>query len=180
MKRIPALLVTLLLITASLAAQNKVIGNKPYSNINSAPGYITINELTIGAGLGQTNVDYSKSFMGFTTIHGYQINKSFVMGGGTGLSFYNGGMLLPLFLDMRYRFMIDKWTPYVFGDGGLLLNFADFNNGTRMFLNPGAGVRYAFNEKFGVNFSTGFWMQMGGSNRDTFINFKIGVVYKPR
>ena len=75
--------------------------NRPGTLLNNNPGLITINELHFGIGLGITNVPYSKSFFGFTTINGYQINKNFVAAAGTGLSFYNGGMLVPLFLDFR-------------------------------------------------------------------------------
>lgn len=182
MKRAMLLMLLFTVGVIAISAQNKVVKpNNPYSTLISAPGYITINELTAGIGLGDNVVSYSKSFFGFTTIHGYQIDKNFVIGAGTGASFYNGGAMIPLFLDFRYSFYIDTFTPYLFGDGGLLFNLSDLNNETRIFINPGIGVKYALSEKLGLNFGVGYWLQAGGSsNRDSFINVKLGVMFKPK
>jgi len=160
----------------TVSAQNKVAPNKPFVSLSGTPGYITINELTAGIGLGDVSVPYSKSFFGVTTIHGYQINESFVIGGGTGALFYNGGTFIPVFADVRYRFLINTFTPYIFGDGGLLINTA---GGSKMFANGGAGVRYTVNSHLGINFGTGLWIQYGDT-RDAFVNFKLGVTYKPK
>jgi hypothetical protein len=182
MKKTLILILALISALPVMAQPDRVIPNKPYSNMASSPGYITFNELTGGIGLGSTDADYSKSFFGFNTIHGYQINKAFVLGAGTGASFYNGGMLVPLFVDIRYRFLINRLTPFAFGDGGLLLNFSDFNAGTRIFINPGVAVRYALSKNLAAHIGTGVWLQMGGggNSRDTFINFKAGITFKPR
>lgn len=176
MKRSLAFLSVILLTVSVISAQDVVAPNKPYVSINGTPGYVTINELTGGIGMGDVSVPYSKSFFGFTTIHGYQINESFLVGGGTGVSFYNGGTFIPLFADVRYHFLINTFTPYLFGDGGVLFNTA---GGTKLFINGGAGVRYTINNTIGINFGTGLWIQYGDS-RDAFINFKIGVTYKPK
>jgi len=111
MKPVIVLLILLLSGTIPVPAQDMVIPNKPYSSLNSRPGYITYNELTTGFGRGDVSVPYSKSFFGFNTIHGYQINKKFVIAGGTGISFYNGGTLSPLFMDIRYRLKSRLLTP---------------------------------------------------------------------
>lgn len=177
MKRLIFLSLAILLTSALLNGQDRVVGNKPYSTLNSNAGFITINELTMGIGLGDVSVPYSKSFFGITSVNGYLINKSFLIGIGAGLTFYNGGMLAPLFLDFRYSFNTSPLTPYVFADGGLLINFSDFG-GTKMFINPGGGVRYTFSRKIAVNLGVGFLAQSGGASRDTFINIKAGVVYK--
>ena len=92
---------------------------------HSRPGFIQINELTGGIGLGETGPAYSKGFFGFTTVNGYQTDYNFIAALGTGLSFYNGGMLVPLFLDFRYEFNLDQFQPQIFVDGGLLF----FNEG---------------------------------------------------
>lgn len=144
--------------------------------LNSAPGYITINEFTAGFGLGVTNVPYSKNFFGLTTLHGYQLNKEFLVAAGTGVYFYNGGTLFPIFLDLRYRVYISQFTPYVFGDGGFLLDFSGKKN-TRVFVNPGFGCSYTINPKLAVNLGTGLFVQWG-TYRDSYINLKAGVVYK--
>lgn len=176
MKRTPAILTVILLTMFTVSAQDMVAPNKPIVSLSGTRGYITINELTAGVGLGVVSVPYSKSFFGFTTIHGYQINESFVVGGGTGVSFYNGGTFIPVFADVRYRFLINTLTPYLFGDGGFLINTA---GSSKMFLNGGAGVRYTINSHIGINFGTGIWIQYGNI-RDSFVNFKLGVTFKPK
>jgi|WetSurMetagenome_2_1015567.scaffolds.fasta_scaffold00011_4 hypothetical protein len=180
MKKILVTLVFAVIASGAIFAQNIIQPNKPYVYLNPQPGYVTINELTAGIGMSNTTYPYAKSFFGFTTIHGYQIDKTFIIGGGTGVSVYNGGTLIPLFLDFRYRFLIKTITPYVFGDGGLLLNFSDFNNGTRLFINPGIGASYTITSALAVNLGVGLFMQMGEDKRDSFINFKLGLTFKPK
>jgi opacity protein-like surface antigen len=171
------LLILIILLGASYSsAQTMVAPNKPIPLFNAESGYITINELTGGFGLGIVDAPYSKHFFGFTTIHGYQINESFVVAGGTGFSAYNGGSLIPLFMDFRYRFLISTFTPYIIGDGGLLFNPS---GGTKLFINPAAGVRYTINRKIALNLSTGLFVQKGVGVRDSYINFKLGVTFKP-
>ena len=173
----------LLIITVcvwAVSAQDRVSPNRPNSSLVSGSGYVTINELTGGIGLGQNIVPYSKSFFGFSTVHGYQIDQNFFLGAGTGASFYNGGAMIPLFLDIRFSFRINPFTPYIFGDGGFLFSLSDLNSDTKIFVNPGIGVKYPISGNLGLNFGTGYWMQAGGSSmRDSFINFKLGVIFKP-
>lgn len=171
-------LIILICAGSSVSAQvNNNFTNQPAFLYRAMPGYLTINELTAGFGLGVTDVPYSKSFFGFTTIWGYQSDKSFFIGGGTGLSFYDEGLLVPLFIDVRYWFGIKQYTPYFFGDAGFLLNFSDFMDGTKMFLNPGAGIIYHFQRKLAINLGIGLLVQQG-THRDTFINIKTGVSYR--
>lgn len=176
MKRKFTLLLLLTCIVLVISAQEKVDPNRPGTKLSTDKGFITINELHFGFGLGVTSIPYSKSFFGFTTVNGYQFNKSIVAAAGTGLSFYNGGLLVPLFLDFRYRFNINQFTPYLIADGGFLLNFSDFGS-TKIFINPGAGIRYAFSSNLAANLSTGLLIQYGGY-RDALINFKTGITYK--
>lgn len=174
----------LIIITALLALSLSAFsqlrrGNKPYSSIDPSEGYITINEFSAGLGLGSTASEYSKQFFGFTTIHGFQVNETFMLGGGTGLLFYDSGLLIPLFVDMRLRFFSNTWSPYASMAGGLLLNPSDFNQGTRMFINPSGGIRYTVNRNLGLTGSAGLWIQMGsGVSRSSFINARLGAVYK--
>jgi opacity protein-like surface antigen len=177
MKRVIFFIILVACISSVALAQYKVNPNKPYSTLNSNPGFITINELTGGIGLAGTTASYSKYFVGFTSVNGYQVNKNFLVGAGTGFYFYESGLLVPLFLDLRFAFNIAKLSPYLFGDGGLLLNFSDFNT-TKLFINPGAGVRYAFGRNVAINLGAGFMSQVDGTVRETFVNVKLGVVYK--
>ena len=153
--------------------------NRPSLTIDPSPGFITINEINAGFGLSGTSVEYAKSFYGFTSVNGYQVNEVFMVGGGTGLLFFNDGLLIPLYVDMRVRIKVDDLTPFLSGSGGLLLNPSDFDSGSRMFINPSAGVRLSMSRNLGLSASAGLWMQMGsGIGRASFVNLKVGMVYK--
>lgn len=171
------LFISLLLIWISgyLFAQDKVNPNKPFDTLSSEPGYITINELSAGFGLGQTGPDYSRFFFGFTTIHGQQINKRFTASGGTGILFYNGGALLPLFIDVRFRFDLKPVTPYLWTQEGVMVNFSDFQD-SKIFVALGVGGQLAFSKKLAANLGIGGLIQSSGA-RDSFIVVKGGITY---
>lgn len=171
------LLISILVICTStpLFSQELENPNKPFGTLSSEPGYVTINELSAGFGLGETGPDYSTRFFGFTTIHGYQINKSFTTSGGTGILFYNGGALVPLFVDVRFRFNLKPITPYLWEQTGVLFNFSDFKN-SKFFVAFGAGGQYAFTKKLAANLGVGGMVQSSGV-RDSFIVVKAGVTY---
>jgi hypothetical protein len=171
-------LIFLFLITTVIAtAQYKVLPNRPFSTLNTAPGFVSINEASFGLGLSGKTYPFSKHFLGITSVNGYQINKNFFFGGGAGIYFYESGPLVPVFLDLRYSFYISSVTPYLFGDGGLLLNFSDLNS-TKLFINPGIGARYAVNRSIAVNIGAGVLAQVDGTVRESFLNLKLGMVYK--
>jgi hypothetical protein len=178
MKRILLIICFITLCLNYVSAQYKVSPNKPYSSVNTKPGYITITELTGAYGLSKLHVPYSTYFWGFTSLHGYQVSKNFIGAAGAGLSVYNGGVLFPVFLDFRWRIYVGKYTPYIYADGGLLLNFSDLNC-TKLFINPGLGLRYSFDDEVAATFSGGLLSQTG-EWRDSFINFKTGIVYIPK
>ncbi|MFN8240303.1 MAG: hypothetical protein U0X39_06070 [Bacteroidales bacterium] len=148
--------------------------------MNTEASYVMINEATWGGGINLDINPYSKAYFGFTTIHGRQKNQHFVSGLGTGASFYKEGVLVPLFLDLRYWFNLCTTTPYLYGDGGLLMSFKNFSSDTRYFINPGIGFRRLISNTTGINFSTGFMIQMGsGISWDSFVNLKLGLTYIP-
>ncbi|MBE0640845.1 MAG: hypothetical protein IH599_02335, partial [Bacteroidales bacterium] len=150
-----------------------------YSTLNPGTGYITINEITGGIGLGVRDLPIAKGFTGFNTIHGYQVNKNFMVAGGTGVWFYNESTLIPLFADFRYRFMISSLTPFVYADGGFLLDPKDLNGGMRLFINAGPGVRYAMSNRLAFNLGAGLLIQMGEQRRDSYLNIMLGITFKP-
>jgi len=137
---------------------------------------VTINELTGGIGLHRNSYPYSKHFFGFTSVTAYQLNSNFMAGAGVGLSFYDAGLMIPLFLDFRYSFMSRPFSPYIYADGGLNIQVSDLNE-TKLFINPGAGARYSFGRKIAANGSVGILSQMDGNNRASFLTVKIGGVY---
>lgn len=180
MKRLLLLSILFIAVAGYAEAQRRVLPNKPYRNLNTLPGYITVNEFGAGFGIRGTSTPYSKYFFGFTSIHGYQFDQYLVVGGGTGISVYEDGVLIPLFIDIRYRFSISTVTFYAFGDGGFFLNPNDLNSGTKMFINAGPGIRFAASHKVAFNISPGLLIQMGPTSRASFINFRIGATIKPR
>ena len=166
------------ILTAQIATgQGKVVPNMPYSTLNASPGFITINEVTYGLGLSGVSFPYSQHFFGLTTVNGYQVNKNFIFAGGTGFYIYESGLLIPLFLDFRYCFHVNTFTPYLFADGGLLINPSLIDN-TKLFINPGIGARYTLSRKLAVNIGAGIHSQVDGTVRESFVNLKLGAVYK--
>ena len=176
MKRYLVFTFLIIVSVSTSLAQNNTTPIKPGAELNPDAGYIMINELTGGFGLGITDAPYAKGFFGVTTIHGYQVNKALVVAGGTGVSFYNEGTLVPLFLDVRYRVYVSQWSLYFYGDGGAMLDFSD-NGDTRIFINPGFGGSYTISNKVAINLSSGLLTQLGDA-RDSYITLKTGVVYK--
>lgn len=148
-------------------------------------GLISMLDYNTGFGVGDGNGPYSKSFNGFNLLLGYQINRSFIIAGGTGISVYNGGSLIPVFIDLRYTFWFSTLAPYIYADEGLLVNTSDFDQ-TVVFINPGIGARYSLTPQLAVNMATGIFVQSGtraasGSmSQSVFINLKAGITYKFR
>jgi hypothetical protein len=138
---------------------------------------ITIAEFTSGIGLSKINVPYSSTMLGFTAAQGIVINDRVVIALGTGLSFYNGGTLIPLFMEFRYYYYIKRnYSAYFFGDGGLLFSTSPHFEYTKMYLNPGAGVKYELNRNFSACFGLGLLVQKG-LKRDSFVNCRLGISY---
>ena len=165
-----------------ITAQKLVTPGKPYLVLDSRPGYVTINEISAGKGLSVTSVPYSNVVFDVATIHGYQINKNFLTALGSGFSVYNGGGLLPLFIDIRYRFKIKPArttiTPYLFTDGGALFPVYGLDTETKLFISSGFGLNYTVNRKMTANFGAGLFSQFGNL-RDSFIKIKLGMGFRP-
>ena len=177
MKRLIFSIIIILVALSAGNAQYRVLPNKPFSTLNTNPGFITINEFTGGYGLSGTTAPYSKHFFGFTSVNGYQVNRNYIFALGTGLYFYESGLLVPLFLDFRFSFYVGRITPYIFADGGLLINVSKLND-TKLFINPGVGARYTMSRNIAINLGLGVLAQVDGTVRESFLNPKLGVVYK--
>ncbi len=157
-------------------AQDLIKPVNPVTIYNITPGYITINEFTGSVGLGSKDPQYSDYFFGVTTLHGYQLNKHFLAAGGTGVLFYDKGVLIPLIIDLRYSFNGSKFIPYFYGDGGVLLNSKQV---IKLFVNPGIGIKYFLTNHLVLTVGAGMWVQ-ADIRRDSFLNFKLGIAYKPK
>lgn len=181
MKKLISLLV-LAALAASLSGQ-RTKAKLPPTPLNPLKGFANITEVTGGPGLSITDVPYSQFIAGLTTVNGYQINKYFIAGAGTGFFVFNDGFLVPLYLSGRYTYPIDKSniSPYINADLGALFNFGNSGGGTRIFVNPVLGARYTLSSITALDFGVGlFTMKEPEGNRDSFINFKVGFLFLPR
>jgi len=92
---------------------------------NPASGYVTINELNYGNGMGSLSY-YGNYFFGITTMHGYQLNIynlntdiAVIAGGATGFYTFEDYTLIPLYVDLRVVNNFDKWV-LMSGDGDFI------------------------------------------------------------
>jgi hypothetical protein len=175
MKKVLPVIIIFIMTISPVRAQYLADPNKPYTYLNTTPGYITINDVTFGFPSGNGTSPYSGSFFGFTTIHGYQMNRYFIAGAGAGASFYQNGTQVPVFLHIRYSFILQAISPVLLADGGFLF-------GTQaqavLFINPGLGIRYSLNQNFGINFATGVYL-FSDPSRQSLVNLRLGLTFKP-
>lgn len=160
---------------------NKLALNDLRDSVRSenVSGYFNNTELGAAYGLSSISVPYSKYFFGVTTVNGYVINKRFRTGIGVGLYGYNGGLMAPIYLDVRFSFEERKLTPYLFADGGFMFDFEDFNLPNTLFMNPGIGLYHNLSEKLTLNIGAGAFVQMHDT-RSSYINLRIGITYKKK
>jgi hypothetical protein len=148
---------------------------KYYSN----PGIVNIFELTGATGLGSTEGINEKYFYGINNTIGYQIDRNFLGGIGLGYLSYDNDQYIPLYLDFRYSLYLKVITPYLFSDGGLLIEPTNLISNTKMFLNPGIGINRSLNSKSEIFFASGLFVNMGDMKpRASFINFKFGIIFR--
>ena len=163
-----------------LAQPDQRIAREPAVNYDWRPGYVNITELCGGPGLGTTGYPYSKYFYGITNVNGYQFTRNMKAGIGLGIHRHNEATLFPAYLDARYSFNAQRFVPFLAAAGGLALNFNDIANGTWLFINPSAGIRYVAANRTSVTFSTGLMSMAGEGERHSFVSFKLGMELKGR
>ena len=175
------LIILLVFLSTSLSVFSQIDPNSdnPAVHQNSRSGFLNTTEINFAFGLADIEPDYSRHFVGMTSVFGLGIIRNLDGGIGAGISFYNGGMLFPLYLDLRYSFNFGRISTYGFGDGGLLFDFTDSEGENRLFINPGAGISYHFSNKLTGNIGAGLFLQTTkDKSHDSFINFKLGITYE--
>jgi len=173
------LLLLLISIMGAYAQPAQRIAKSPKVNYDWRPGFVSITELTGGLGLADTGSELSKYYYGITTIAAYQFSRNIKAGAGAGVQFHNGGTLFPLFADVRLNLNSNEVVPFIAGAGGLLLNFSDIIEETRVFLHPSVGVRYIAANRTAIAFSTGLMVSTGGpAERKSYISFRLGMELK--
>ena len=180
MKSILTILILLTIYLATVTAQpDDRVAKSPKLNYDWRPGFVSTTELTGALGLGLTNDGLSKYYYGITSVAGYQFTRNIKAGGGLGVHFHDEGTLFPLFLDVRYSFSAQELVPFLAGAGGIMLDFNNLADNTRVFINPSIGIKYIAANRTGITFSTGLMVTTGGPNaRKSFVNFKLGLELK--
>ncbi len=172
------LIITGLTVVSSNGQYSSVPATSSFKYVSS-PGFVNITEFNGAVGLEDTIATNSAYYLGLTNVFGYQIDRNFFGGIGIGYYHYDTGYLLPVFLEYRYSYYFRSFTPFLYGDGGLLINPGEFSDESKIFINPGIGVSRVISRKMEINFSAGYMIQARSTlTRVTFINFKIGVIFR--
>jgi hypothetical protein len=165
-------------IKSMLAQEYGRVSNPAYRYVSS-PGFINNTELNYAVGISDSLVDATKSYFGLTSLFGYQINRNFSGGIGTGIFIYESRQLIPLYLEYKYNLYFKGATPYFYTDAGALFDYRDFRNESKLFLNAGAGVSRYISPRFEANFSGGVSVQTRTSiRRVAYITFKLGIIFR--
>jgi hypothetical protein len=175
MKQILTFFLPIIMISATLSAQYLVDPNKPYKYLNTTPGYTMINEITYGFPRGDGVSHYNGNCFGFTTIHGYQMDRYFMAGGGAGASFFENGTQVTLFMHIRFSLLMRALTPVLYSDGGFMFGT---ESQPVLYVNPGIGVRYSMNRKLGITLGMGINL-FSDPKMQSLANFRLGLTYKP-
>ncbi len=167
------------IFTSSLYCQYSATLADPSFRYVSSPGFVNISELNGAFGLEDTLSTNSDYYFGISNVFGYQIDKNFFGGIGVGYYYYDGGYLFPLYLEYRYSYYLKRFTPYFYGDGGMLIHPTDFSAESKIFINPGIGISRVVSPHLEINLSAGYMIQARSSlTRVTFVNFKLGIIFR--
>jgi len=179
MKTIISVLLLFVVVTVAYGQPDQRIARTPKVNYDWAQGFVATAELTGAYGLGLIHDELSKYYYGFTATAGYQFSRNIKAGVGTGIHVHNDGTLFPVYIDFRVNLNSQEWVPYISGAGGVMLDFNNLADYTRVFINPLIGVRYVAANRIAVTFATGVMVTSGGPNqRKSFLNFKLGIELK--
>jgi hypothetical protein len=144
------------------------------------PQFVWGLEALGGYGLNVTGVPYSHYFAGPNILAGMEFNHRFLAGIGTGAHFFNGGTLVPIFLEFRYGFEEKNFTPYIYSRGGPLLHFGSYAK-SNLFLNAGIGLRHQVSQNIAYNLGIGIYSHNSGvGGRDSFITADFGLLFSKK
>jgi len=158
---------------------------RPYGAVSG--GFYNLTEAQYGFGLSVISVPFSHHYMGLTTINGYRFTSGLALGVGVGYHQYNDGYGIPLYGDIRY-FMGKQRNKFFFAiPGGVLLNFEDFKEYSRIFANPSAGIIVPLTKSTHLSFSAGLFSMFDKDFfntpgtppewRHSFVNMRLGLLF---
>ncbi len=142
--------------------------------------FFTLTEFNSALGLVKINVPESNYYVGMSEVVGYKIKNNLWTGIGSGVMFYNGGTLLPLYLDNKYFLGQKELRSFFNFNIGSLIRLSGVEVTPRVFINPGYGLKFKLSPNTALLTSIGLltqWVIEGTKHRDSFINFKIGVAF---
>ena len=107
------------------------------------------------------------------------------LGAGIGYNQYNNGYTIPIYGDIRYFMGKQRVKFFMVGDGGFMMNFKNFKDYSRVFVNPGAGLIVPLSRDMRLSFSAGLltmWdrdviKKDGLGYCDSYINMKLGLLF---
>ncbi len=156
-----------------------------YSGMGS--GMYNITEGQYGFGLFIIEPPYAQYVTGATTAFGWRFGRGFGIGGGTGYLKYNEGYTVPLYADLRYFMGRQRVRFFVAMPVGLLMNFDNFRDYSKIFGNPSVGIAMPVMKNTHLSFSTGLFTQIdreifddssfNAPWHDSFINLKLGLLF---
>jgi hypothetical protein len=157
------------------------------SDYGLGTGLYNITEVQYGFGLGIVDYPFAHHIAGATTALGWRFGNGFAIGGGTGFFTYNQGYTVPLFADMRYFMGSQRVKFFVALPAGFMLNFDNFRDYSKVFVNPGVGLLLPVSERIHFSFTTGLLTQIdreifddpsyNAPWHDSFINLKLGLLF---
>ena len=156
---------------------------KSYSSMTG--GLYNITELQYGFGLAEVGVPFSHHYGGISNVTGYLFGSGLALGAGIGYNQYNDGYIIPPYGDIRYFMGKQRIKFFLVGDGGFMMNFENFKDYSRVFVNPGAGLIVPLNKNLRLSFSAGLltmWdrdvlKDSGAGYRDSYVNMKLGLLF---
>lgn len=175
------LILTIFIVYNIFSASGQQYGKiiNPSYRFVSSPGFVNITEINGAVGLRDSTATNSEYYYGVTNVFGYQIDKNFSGGIGIGYLFYDSRQLIPIYLEYKYSLYLKSMTPYFYGNGGILVDFNDFQDESKLFINPGIGISRYISSQFEGNMSVGLMLQTRTSlMRVSFINIKLGIIYR--
>lgn len=156
---------------------------KSYSAVSA--GYYNLTEVQYGFGLSETNLPFSHHYAGITTVNGIRFGSGLALGLGVGYNAYNDGYAIPLYGDLRLFLGSQRVKFFIASPGGFLLNFENFSDFSRVFVNPSGGIIVPLTKSTSLSFSAGLFTQYNNSVftkedprwRDSFINMRLGLLF---
>lgn len=125
-------------------------GYRGFVDVGAAFSFNRIPSLDLTNGQYMNNHD---RFLLLSTTHGYQFNDNLFLGAGV-LFGLGEEFEMPIYVDGRYDFKFNKFTP--FADLRIGYNIGKERNSSGFWFSPTIGYRFNWGRKLGLNLGIGF------------------------